>query len=227
MDKPEIIFIFKKAKGRMDTDTQVLVLIVVIYSLLFLKLPAETAYLIPLIPFGLILLDRIFSRKLFILFCIFFVLNGVISIAAIDKKAYRRDGQIRVIPFDYGTVIKNEIRKRAIYQNAQKILASAEYLAKENKSAVIVGWYKSVFQFLNTHALEEVSLDNRTPALKRKGRDLFFLESVTDEELRFLRDRQFTLYYLDAVRGAESSAEDDLFKYARQIPGIDSYPVNY
>jgi len=222
-----LIFIFKKAKGRMDTDTQVLVLIVVIYSLLFLKLPAETAYLIPLIPFGLILLDRIFSRKLLILFCIFFVLNGVISIAAIDKKAYRKDGQVRVIPFDYGTVIKNEIRKRAVYQNAQKLLASAESLAKENKSAVIIAWYKPVFQFLNQHALEEVPFDHRISALKRKGKDLLFLESVTDEELRFLRERQFTIYYLDAAKGAESSARDELFKYARQIPGIDSYPVNY
>jgi hypothetical protein len=231
-----LIFIFNKAKEqskgqvkeRMDTDTQVLLLIVVSYSLLFLKLPVETAYLIPLIPFGLILLDRIFSRKLLILFCIFFVLNGVISIAAIDKKAYRTNGQIRVIPFDYGTVIKNEIRKRAVYQNAQKLLASAESLAKENKSAVIVAWYKPLFQFLNHHALEEVPFDHRISALKRKGKNLLFLESVTDEELRFLRERQFTLYYLDAAKGAESSmGGENLFKYARQIPGIDSYPVNY
>jgi len=69
------VFIFKKPKER--PNTQVLLLIVVIYALLFLKLPAETAYLIPLIPFGLILLDKIFPRKLFILFCLFFILNGI------------------------------------------------------------------------------------------------------------------------------------------------------
>ncbi|MEW5804232.1 MAG: hypothetical protein AB1847_19220 [bacterium] len=218
----------KEKVQQVDSDTLVLLLIVAGYSLLFLKLPAETAYLIPLIPFGLILLDRIFSRKLFILFCIFFLLNGVVSIAAVDKKAYRTNGQIRILPFDYGTVVKNEKRRRAVYQNAQKLLPVAESLAKDHKTAVIVEWYKPVFEFLHQSALEETTIDGRMPALKRRGKDLFFLESVTAGELAFLRERQFTLYYLDAVkRAAPSSPDEDLFTYARQMPGIDSYPVNY
>ncbi|MEW6381811.1 MAG: hypothetical protein AB1611_19725 [bacterium] len=219
--------IHNRAKGKSDPNALVLLLVIVSYTFLFLKLPAETAYLLPIIPFGLIFLDKILSRRFLILFCLFFVLNGIISIAVIDKRAYRRNGQIRLLACDYGTVIKNEIRKRRVYQNAQKLPILAEALPGGDNIAVVIGWYQPVFQFFNQNTLDEVNIDGRIPALKSRGRDLFYLESVTREDIRFLKARQFRLYYLDAAQGAMSMTGVDLSKYGQQIPGIDSYPVNY
>jgi len=220
-------FLIAKNRERLDRNAKIWLLIISIYILLYIKLPAETAYLIPIIPFGLILLDKILSPKLFVLFCILFVLNGVVSLAAIDKNTYRKNGLIRIIPFDYGVVVKNEIRRRRIYRNALNLSAIAEPLAGAKKTVVIIAWYEPIFHFLNQHILEEVNIEGQIRALKRKGKDLFYIESASEEELRFLRERQFSIYYLDAALRGKTLAKVDISKYGWQVPDIDSYPINY
>lgn len=52
---------------------------------LFIKTPYEIAYIIPAVPFGLLLLNNISKRKFFSIFCIFLLLNSVISIFPLDS----------------------------------------------------------------------------------------------------------------------------------------------
>jgi len=223
-----LVFPFKKRNKKIfNAHFSVLLLIVISYSLLFFKLPAETAYLIPIIPFGLILLDRLFPRRFFVVFCILLLLNGMISLATIDKAAYKEHGQIKCNPVDYGVVLKNEIKKRAVYKNAQKLLSINENLPKENKTVVIISWYWPVVHFLHLNVLEETSINDHIPALRRKGRELFYLEGITIDDMHFLKSQQFKVFYLDAAIQPAHLVNVDLSKYGEKISSIDSYPVNY
>ena len=205
----------------------ILLLIVVIYLLLFLKLPAETAYLIPAIPFSLILINKLFPKKIFTLFCIFIVLHGVVSFFNIDKATFKNQGRIQCIPFDYGTVFKNELKKRAVYKNAQNLLPIVENLPQKDKIAVIISWYYPVVHFLHLESLEETFIGGSIQALHRKGKKLFFLDGVTQKDITFLQKQGFTLYYLDAAEQPAQLANIDLKKYGKKIQNINSYPVNY
>lgn len=210
-----------------DQNTIVYLITIGLYGLLYLRLPAEAAYLLPIIPFGLLFLDRYLPGKILIIFCVLIVFHGIVSLASFDKIIYRASGKIRVLAVDYGLVVKNEIRKRAIFQNAQRLLPLTEALPKKKKIAVIMAWYSPTFYFLHLKDLQEVDLGEGLLGLKRRGRDLFYLEGVSLEQINYLQKKDFILYYIDAGKQAGPLSGVNLAQYARFIPEINSYPVNY
>ncbi|OEC84690.1 MULTISPECIES: hypothetical protein [Methanobacterium] len=82
---------------------------------LYIGTPYEMAYIIPAIPFGLVLLSKISKRKLFGILCIFLVLNSFISFGlssslfpVIGNGAVISDAEIRaVITGDIDEVTRN------------------------------------------------------------------------------------------------------------------------
>lgn len=97
--------------------------VVFIYGLLFLYHPSKPAYLIPAVPWGLIVLSKSFSRVIVVLICILIVLNGIVSV-----DIQNNDGKIK---FDYGSVIKNfEERKQGILQSKEYMESLSDVLKK-------------------------------------------------------------------------------------------------
>jgi hypothetical protein len=62
---------------------------VLTFLLLFLWLPLERAYLLPALPFLLLLLDRLSSERIFAIFALCFVLSALVSIDVIDANNRR------------------------------------------------------------------------------------------------------------------------------------------
>jgi len=90
---------------------------VVTFLLLFLWLPLERAYLLPILPFLLLLVDRFSSQRVFMLFTVFFVLSALISFDVIDART-RRTFKLNIHP---GMVIEELIiRKELLYEQSDR-----------------------------------------------------------------------------------------------------------
>ncbi len=76
-------------------------LTVFIYFLLYLIFPYKVAYLIPIVPWGLIALNEHIGKKFTIIFCILLLLNSVVSVEIINE------GTISTVSLGDGVVIKN------------------------------------------------------------------------------------------------------------------------
>ena len=79
---------------RKDNFTLFLLFFIGTVLILFIKAPYEVAYLIPVIPFLLILLNNISKRKFFAIFCILLMSNGFISFASLNDSDIAGEGLI-------------------------------------------------------------------------------------------------------------------------------------
>jgi len=81
------------------------------FLLAFLWLPLDRAYLLPALPFLLLLVDRLSSQRVFILFTVFLVLSALISVDVIDAKTRRTFG-LNVHP---GMVIEELLMRKGLH----------------------------------------------------------------------------------------------------------------
>ena len=108
-----IAFISVRNLPKGDSAYNLSVLIVFIYSILYIYHPAKPAYLIPLIPWGLVILSKLFSRYIVILLCVMLMLNGIVTVDI--QKGDATDSFIRISD---GSVLKNyEERKSTVVQS--------------------------------------------------------------------------------------------------------------
>lgn len=99
-----------------------------VYALLFISHPSKPAYLIPAVPWGLIVLSRSFSRIAVISLCLLIVLNGIISV-----KIQNNDGLIRL---DHGSVLKNyNDRKQTGISQSEEYLESLSAILGDETNA--------------------------------------------------------------------------------------------
>ncbi len=118
-----IAFVAARNIPKNDFSFNLSLLVVLVYALLFIYHPAKPAYLIPAVPWGLIILSKSFSRVIVILVCVLIILNGIVyvDIQNNDEK----------IKFEYGSVIKNfEERKPSILQSKEYMQSLSDILKK-------------------------------------------------------------------------------------------------
>lgn len=129
----------------------IFILIVIIYFGLFVMLPDESAYLIPIIPFVVFLLREFLHKTLFYILCFFIVLSSFIdvNISGIESGAVIKNHVFRVEQMDYldksvqsiATIKKKSIIVAGSYLPKIKVMLSSEecdnlnltYLIKDNK----------------------------------------------------------------------------------------------
>ncbi len=98
-------------------------LIILIYVILYFIFPYKVAYLIPVIPWGLIVLNEKFKKTFTIILCILLLLN---SIAAIETT---NDGAAPSVKLDSGVVIKNyNDRKSSSIEQSKEYIESLSNL---------------------------------------------------------------------------------------------------
>lgn len=166
-----------------DKYTIFLLLSIVPTIALYIKVPYEAEYLIPAIPFGLILVEKLYSSKLFALLCIFLLLNSIITVGAvsidnnmdlkfkiIDEGMIKKDYDDRIYQMQYSEQIRN---------------------AKINHSAVIIYTYLPVVQYLNLKSGKNYTKGGYFDTEKDVG--YFYLPSF--EELKELQKKGYTIYY--------------------------------
>jgi len=98
---------------------------VVIYIAMFLRLPHHAAYLIPMLPFALLLLARFSPRPAFMVFCVLVIIGSFVS--------FSPDG------FSRGDIFKDHQQRLAITESIRNFLSFTERIPGKNVF-VVGGW---------------------------------------------------------------------------------------
>lgn len=123
-----VSFLVTRNIPKKDPAFNLSLLVVLIYALLFIYHPSKPAYLIPAIPWGMVLLSKIFPRIIVIIVCILVVLNGIIYFDLQNSE--------EKIKFDSGSVLKNyDERKMNGINQSQEYLDSLDTFLKEEGSS--------------------------------------------------------------------------------------------
>ncbi len=122
-----ISFLVARNIPRKDPAFNLSLFVVLIYALLFIYHPSKPAYLIPAIPWALVLLNKTFPRMIVIFVCVLVVLNGIMY--------FDFQGSGEKIKLDSGSVLKNyEERKMNGINQSQEYLDSLDTFLKEERS---------------------------------------------------------------------------------------------
>lgn len=174
---------------RRDKNTLFLLSAILLMGILFLRVPYEIEYVIPMIPFGLVLLNRVSKRELMVIFCALLVSNSALS-PGIGQAI--GDGAIR------GNM---EARKEQV-KFVQHLMAAKV----EDHSVVIIGLWLPALSYLNENVScmknQKMMGDANSP---QKGvwnfeKDIWYRYSVPLDELQELQGRGYTIYYIEGMR---------------------------
>ncbi|VVB93621.1 Uncharacterised protein [uncultured archaeon] len=122
-----ISFLVARNTPKKDPAFNLSLFVVLIYALIFIYHPSKPAYLIPAIPWGLVLLNKTFPRMIVIFVCVLVVLNGIMY--------FDFQGSGEKIKLDSGSVLKNyEERKMNGINQSQEYLDSLDTFLKEERS---------------------------------------------------------------------------------------------
>ena len=132
--------LFRKIVER-DKDTLFLLSAIILICILFIKAPYEVEYLIPMIPFGLLFLNKICRRELVAILCVLLLLNSFVSFPIIGRD---NEGNLTIRAIADG-MIKRNIEERTEQIDYTKRLIDVNI----SHAVVIVGWYLPVLSYLD------------------------------------------------------------------------------
>ena len=131
--------LFKEITAK-NKDIVFLLSTTLIICILFIKAPYEVEYLIPMIPFGLLLLNRVCRREFVVILCILLLLNSFVSFSIVERNDR---GDLTVGTVNVG-IIKKKIEERTEQMDYTQRLVNANI----NHSVVIIGWYFPILSYL-------------------------------------------------------------------------------
>jgi len=161
-----------------------LLLTIVPTLILYLKAPYATEYLIPVLPFGLILVGKLYSSRLFSLLCILLLLNSVVNVGFISIDD---NGKPEFKIIDEGDIKKDIDERIHRMQYSEQIRSS-----KINHSVVVAYYYLPNIQYLNLNSGKNytkkgyLDIDN----------DVEYIYSLNREEFEEFKKEGYTIYYV-------------------------------
>jgi hypothetical protein len=161
-----------------------LLLTIVPTLILYLKAPYAAEYLIPVLPFGLILVGKLYNSKLFSLLCILLLLSSVVNVCSISIDD---NGKPEFKIIDEGAIKKNIDERIHRMQYSEQIRSS-----KINHSIVVAYYYLPFIQYLNLNSGKNytkkgyLDIDN----------DVEYLNSLNMEEFEEFKKKGYTIYYV-------------------------------
>lgn len=101
------------------------ILAIALYTIAYLRLPHQARYLIPVIPFVILVLERILYRRVFNLICIVFILSSFLSIGRSGLSA--------------GPILSEHINRQKDLEFIRWVVSHGNGL--QDKSVVVAGWW--------------------------------------------------------------------------------------
>ena len=199
-----LILLFLTAKELfrkiVERDKEILFLLsaILMIFILFIKAPFEREYLIPMVPFGLLLINKICRKELIILLCFLILLNAFVSFPAVKRN---NEGKITISAFGNG-MIKRNIEERTEQLDYTKRLIDANI----SHAVVIVRTYLPVLSYLDENVSYSKSHKMMGDAnYEKKGvwnfkKDIWYRYLVPLDELQDLQSRGYTIYYIKGIR---------------------------
>jgi len=189
----------RNAITRKNKQIIFLILSVVLALIFFIVLPYHTEYIIPFLPFILLLVYQIGKRPLLILTSILIISHAFVAIGSV-KHLGNRKAQVRV--FDVGTVITNyAARKQQLAIGRNFSTASIN-----EHSVVIMGPWLPILAYLDEN-VSSVRTSKRmydcnlpSAGVRDFQHDVSYRYLLTSDELEALLKEGFKVYYINGVR---------------------------
>ena len=184
-----------------DKDTIFIGSAIILICILFIKAPYEPEYLIPMIPFGLLLMNKICRKELIVIFCILLLLNSFVSFPIMGKN---NEGNLTVRTIDDGMIKRNIEERTEQIDHTQRLIDTIDTNVI-NHSVVLLGWQFTYFSYLYKNDLQMnnkkiITLYAHRRSLRNCEMDIWYKDLVPLDELQELQGKGYTFYYLKEVR---------------------------
>jgi hypothetical protein len=144
---------------------------IVIYLLMYLRLPHESGYLIPLLPFVILLMSKLFDTQWFIGICVILILSAFLLTL--------NNRQIKLA----GPIFQDRQSRKELLLLTNRVLDKASRLSKN--SIIVSGYYLPMLEWqLNKYPVDGVnfayllSANDLEDALNNPGTQLYFLPGI-------------------------------------------------
>lgn len=213
--------LFKKIIEK-DKDTIFLVLAIISISILFIKAPYEKEYLIPVIPFSLLLLNKICKRELIMIFCLLLLLNSFLSFPIIGKN---NGGNIV-----FNATIDDGMIRKNINERTEQISFTHKLMnASINHSVIIIAWYLPVISYLDPDVsyiktakfMGDQNDNNR--GNWNFGKDIYYKHVIPPDQLQDFRNKGYSCYYIYGMENYTRTVYNyDLNKYGCKYLNLEA-----
>jgi len=165
-----------------------------LYLGVYLWLPREAGYLIPIVPFGILLMNRYLSRRIFIFLCVGVILSPFGHICRSNT----------ICP---GPVITDHTDRGKQAEYVHDIITKVEKLNK--KAVVVVGWWLPQI---------EISLGRKSPVTAE------YIYSIDESGLKKYSSEGHLIYYLSGIPEFNKNVHgvDLIGQGGRPLMGIDT-----
>lgn len=154
-----------------------LCLSILLFLIVYFIAPHELGYLIPIIPFGLLLLGRIGGRMLTGLLCASLVLSSFVVLPSIS-------------PMDEGLMVQ-DFKDRTEQIEMTQELIDADLI----HAAIVVGWYLPCIVYL-----DENDTVNSGEAVWDPSKDVWYCYLLPIEDLRSYQDEGYAILYIEGMK---------------------------
>ncbi len=174
------------------------------FLILFLWMPIERAYLLPILPFVLLLADSFLSKRVLGMFTAVLVLHSVINFDIVQREGLRKKIGFNV----HAGMVVQEVHDRLLLLREREWFSSYPY---PPKSIVMTGG-GSAFWFENTRVVPirptaefrvlyalAASVQHRLAA-QRRDTTVVFLPHLMQDELRDLQRRGYTVFCTERAK---------------------------
>lgn len=195
-----------------DRNTIFLLSAVILVGILFITKPLQVQYLIPAIPFGLLLLNKIGKRGLVVILCILLLLPSFVSFVATNTK-----GGLVVHPPD-GMIERNIEDRTERIDYLQKAIIRLTNLPTH--FVVITTSHGPAFRYLLNN--QDIWISNKQDAWDPKQQDIHIRYLVPLDQLQDYLDEGYTIYYLKGAHSSTRRVYDyDLIDYGAVRLDVD------
>lgn len=165
-------------------------IVTLIYIIAFIKLPLKAAFMIPLVPFVIIIFAIILSQRQFKFFSIAIIITSFLfginlsdpyRAAAASTLSFQTTFSNQSISFDLlqGPVIADYLKRKQQMAYADEVIQKASTI--RNKTLIIAGWWMANIL---------VQQEGKTNPL------VFYHHYLPENELKFYRHQGYVIYYL-------------------------------
>lgn len=180
--------LYQKVFQEKDKMIIFLVLSILFIIIPFIKTPYEIAYLLPAVPFGLLLINRISKKKLFSVFCFLLLLNSFIGFNIMNSDNFIQEGVIK----------KERDVSLNIIHHLKKLIGS-----DINNSVIISGEYLPFIAYLSETSGDPIKTIDMvgSGALERNEyvndkKNVRYTYLVSLEEIQNFKKEGYDLYYI-------------------------------
>jgi hypothetical protein len=194
-----------------------------LYAVAFFRLPIEAGYLIPVVPFVILLFGRLARRPVFIVVCVALLVSPFVSIT--------RTG------LGTGPVLLDRESRLARMGFVNRVLATGNILPGRNL-VIVGGWLPQIQETLLSRAREhyrvtvtyptlspEPSWGNPSATVWQAGHMTRYVLRVDEAQLSGYLDRNFHIYHLPGQTGQTLRANGLDLKAIGARPLLDGQPA--